>query len=385
MKNLLNFVLLSCIAMLGVFACIDPSTISGGAGDGVITAMAIPFVQHRGLFTKKIVAVVDQVVEPMAFLRSFFTEDLSLTKEVSIEVRRGKRKVAVDVLRGADGVHTTRTKSTETIILPPYYYLTTTLNDTDLYEAAMGSQNPALMSRLIKQKANDVRELIAQVETAEELQCAQVLQTGQIQLNEGVDINYGRKAASIVDGGASTYWTDPTVNPRDAFKAGANFLKTEGKLAGGGALTAILGEDAYEALIGNPKFQAASDIKDYELALMREPQRESTGGVLQGRLSAGSYKFNIWTYPEVYDTESASNVPYIAPHNLVIIPSNPKFLMTYGAVPQIMEDDNSMPQKGKYLIQDFKDKRKGNHEIAVKSAPVAVPVMVDHIYTQKVA
>ena len=383
MKNLLNYILLGCLAAFAVIACVDVSILTESHGGEI--AFAIPVVQHRGLFTKKIIEVVDQVVDATGFLRSFFKDDLSLTKEVSIEVRRGKRKVAVDVLRGANGNHNVRSKSTETVILPPYYYETTTLNDNDLYDAAMGSQNPALMSRLIQQKANDVRDLINIIERAEELQCAQVLQTGEIQLEEGTNINYGRKAGSIVDGGAATYWTDPTVDPKVAFRKAGEWLKKEGKLAGGGVMNAILGDDALDALVNNDIFKAAADLKDYELDKIREPQRNAEGGVLHGRVSAGAYKFNIWTYPEFYDTESATNLPYIAPHNMIVIPENPNFIMAYGAVPQIMDDNNSMPQQGKYLIQDFKDPEKGNHKMAVKSAPVAVPVMVDQIYTQKVA
>ena len=78
-----------------------------------VAFMAIPAVDGRALFTKKTVQVYKEQISVKSFLRSFFTEVESLTKEVSIFVRRGTDKVAVDVSRHSDGNMNKFTSSTE--------------------------------------------------------------------------------------------------------------------------------------------------------------------------------------------------------------------------------------------------------------------------------
>ena len=83
----------------------------------------IPITEGRSVFTNVILAKWDELSELQAkgFLRSFFTKKTSTTLEVSVEVRRGTEKVAVDVLRGTNGNRNAISKSSEKIIVPPYF------------------------------------------------------------------------------------------------------------------------------------------------------------------------------------------------------------------------------------------------------------------------
>ena len=376
--------------MVSVFA---GSTITGTAV-GLATAsflmpsstpgvvfMAIPIQDARNLFTKMIVAVYKEQTVTTSFLRSFFPTKEVMSKEISIEVQRGFEKVAVDVERGTNGNRNTFSKSTEKSFVPPFYWEYLTANEHRLYDVAIGMMNTNSFSQMTAELAEDLFKLRQKIERAYELQCSQVLQTGIVQLNAGVNIDFKRKAASLADLSASP-WTTGTNDPYKDLENGAKFIRQVGK-SQGSIYNVIMGGEAYSAFENNTIVKERADIRNFSMDSIREPQRNSVGGTLQGEVSAGSYKFRIWTYPEYYDNAAGESVPYVNEKKIIILPEAPKFTLTFGAVPQLIEN-GSVPQKGAYLIQDFVDQRATSHEMHIKSAGVAIPVAVDQIYTAKV-
>jgi hypothetical protein len=117
---------------------------------------------------------------------------------------------------------------------------------------------------------------------------------------------------------------------------------------------------------------------------IREPQRNAQGGVLHGTVSAGPYRFNIWTYPEFYEDTQGNMQPYVNPKKIVCLPENPRFAFEFGAPPQLIGRDGNVPQSGSYYVYDYMNERAATHEIHTKSAGVAVPIAVDQMYTAKV-
>lgn len=343
--------------------------------------MGISATDARNLFTKKLIAVYKEMTTPTSFLRSFFQVDEGLTKEVSIEVQRGTEKVAVDVLRGTDGNRNTMSKSTEKIFVPPLYWDYIVANDHRLYDVAIGAKSAEVISVLANELAGEMLNLKNKQERAYELQCAQVLTTGIVQLNAATDIDYKRKAGSLVDTSGATPWTTGSVDPTLQMEEGCNFLRQVGK-SEGATINVIMGSTAFGAFINNTIVKERGDIRAFSLLGIREPQRNSVGASFHGQVACGSYMVNVWTYPEFYDNSSSVSTPYIDPKKIIMIPEAPKFKLSFGAVPQLL--DGSMPQRGAYLVSEYFDDRKVAHEMHIKSAGVAIPVAVDQIYTRKV-
>lgn len=343
--------------------------------------MAISATDARNLFTKKLIAVYKEKTTPTSFLRSFFSIDESLTKEVSIEVQRGTEKVAVDVLRGTDGNFNKMSKSTEKIFIPPFYRENIMANDHRLYDVAIGAQSAEVISVLASELADEVNILKAKIERAIEKQCADVFETGIITLNAGTNIDFKRKAASLVNTGAGTYWATGTVSPYDQMLEGANFLRQTGK-SQGGVLNAIMGTIAFNDFLKNTIVKERADVLNFKLDMVNEPQKNSVGASLHGRVSVGSYLVNIWTYPEFYDDANGVSTPYVNPKKIIMLPENPEFKLAFGAVPQLL--DGSMPKPGAFVVSEYFDQDKVFHKISVKSAAVAIPVAIDQIYTRQV-
>lgn len=346
--------------------------------------MAISVTDARALFTKQLIDVYQERIMPTSFLRSFFPTVTSPTKLVSIEVERGYEKIAVDVLRGTEGNRNTFSRSTEKIFEPPYYREFFDATELDLYDRVLGSQGNAqvpLFTALLQSVSDRLGLLQDKIERSYEKQCAEVLTSGIVTLNHGSNIDFKRKAESLVDEGAGQYFAD-NIDPFAKFEAGGNFLRTVGK-SGDAVFNAILGSTALTNLLANTKFTARQNLFNMALDQVIGPVRNSVGATYHGTITAGSYKVQLWAYPQFYDNASGVSTPYIDPKQVIMIPSNPRFKLSFAAVPQLIGQPGQLPVQGAYTIGEYMDPRRAAHEFDIKSAGIAIPVAVDQIYTFK--
>lgn len=345
--------------------------------------MAIPASQARALYTQLVADMLIERTKVMSFLRSFFPTKESVTKYVTIEVQRGTEKVAVDVTRGSQGNYNKVSKSTEKIFEPPYFREWINATELDLYDliAGDGTVSEAQFTQFLESMAEKLQMLIAKIERAYELQCSQVLETGIITVADGTNIDFKRKAAHLVDKGGGNYWATSGVSPFTDIEAGCVLIRQNGK-AQGGVFNAIFGSTAWQHFLDNDKVLGRAAIQNWSLTNVREPQRDSVGGTLHGRITCGSYEVNLWTYPEYYDNSSNASTPYLNAKKVIVLPENPRFKLAFAAVPQIA--GSGALKKGAYVIGEKKDDFDGIHKMDVKSAGVAIPTAVDEIYTVQV-
>ena len=338
----------------------------------------------RGALTNAIVAIYTETTTVSSFLRSFFPASFSPTKLISFEVKRVTEKIAVDILRGTGTNLNKKSRSTLKTMEPPLYGEGFNVNELDVYDSAFGTLDPALMAQLAVQSAEELIDIRNMIERSYEKQCADVLNSGVITLSSGDNIDFKRKAGSMVDGGAGTYWTVATVDPMVALQASAQFIREEGKVQGG-IYNVIMGGSALNAMLNNPKFQAKYDLKEVKLGEIHEPQRMSTGGTLHGRVSAGSYMFNIWTYPEGYRNASNVFTKYIPDTDFITLPEVTNFKTSHALVPQLPGmTPMRQTEGGAYVFNEYVDMKNRNHTQEILSAGVALPLAIDTIYTQKV-
>lgn len=348
--------------------------------------MNISATDAQALFTKKLIELYKERPVTTSFLRSFFPTDESDTKEISIMVIRGTEKIAVDVQRGTEGNRNSFSKSTEKIFVPPYYREYFDATDLDLYDSLFGASEISVdkLASFLNSVADKFGILQDKIERAYERQCAQVLQTGVVTLNAGINIDFKRKADSLVDLNATTgYWTVANHDLYADLITGCNFIRQKGK-SQGGTFNAIFGASALSAMMGNAVFTTRQNLFNMSLDMIAPPQRDAVGGVFLGQLTAGTNKINVWSYPEFYDDAAGVSTPYIDDTNVILIPVKPRFKLGFAAVPQLLKAAGQKIVKGAYLFGEYLDERNTAHIMDVKSAGVAIPVAVDQIYTMKV-
>jgi hypothetical protein len=355
--------------------------------------MSISTADIRALFTKTLIDVYQERPPVTNFLQSFFPVETVPTKTFSIEVERLGEKVAVDVVRGTEGNRNTFYRSTEKIFEPPLFREYFDLTELDLYDRVLGSQGNAqlpLFKALLNSGAERLGLLVDKIRRAKEIQCAQVLITGKVTMQYGAtaSIDYKRKAGSIVDLGAGNYWAS-NVDPFVTLTNACDFIRKTGR-SGAGTYNAILGSQALADLLANTKFTARQNYFNMSLDAVVAPSgtRSALGCTFHGIVTAGSYKVQLWAYPQFYDLDNGdgtyTSTAYFDPKQVAVIPEIPRFRMVHCAVPMLIGQPGQLPQQGEYVMQEFLDERRAKHILDVQSAPVAVPTAVDTIYTVKV-
>lgn len=342
----------------------------------------------KGIVTKAIADAYKERAKATSFLRSFFPTKEYAAAEISIEVVRGTERIAVDVVPGDLGNLNKFTRSTERIYKPPAYREYFIVSALEGYDALFGQSeyiSDTQMTVFVESAVDRLMELVAMIERAYELQCAQVLQTGIVQLKNNANIDFKRKSGSMVDKSGAT-WAAGTNDPRAHLIEAGDWLRANGKVQGGN-LNVIMGSSAYNAMINNAAFKDVADIRRMSFDELREPQRMATGQSLHGSVSAGAYNFTVFTYPEIYEDATGTQQNYIDPKKIIVIPENPRFQLSFAGIPFVDGDgDNAVAgvRKGAYQIGKYVEKRGATIDYDVQSSGIAIPVAVDQIYTAQV-
>lgn len=345
----------------------------------------------RNLYTKKLIAVYSERPRSTRFLTSLFTVQEANTKELSIEVQRGTEKIAVDVERGTEGNRNQFSRSTEKIFVPPYYSEYFDMTELDLYDALFlrSEVDAAVFTAFLNQVADKMMELTKMIERSIEVQCKQVLEDGIVQLKGGVNIDYKRKADSKVNvsalvGRAWSVANDLTCTPYKDIENGCTFIRTKGKTTAS-VYDCIMGSEVIDTFMSLPQVQKRQDLTNLKLDDLNAPIRNGEGGVLHGMISAGPYKVRLWSYPEYYENpQTGVLTQYVNPKLFVLVPENPKFVLGYAAVPMVMDNVGVMPAQGAYVFDEEIDRWEMTHKRRVRSAPLAIPLAIDQLYTAQV-
>lgn len=352
--------------------------------------MSIPLQQARKIFTEETVAVYRENAPVPSFLRNMFTERTTTSKIVNIEVQRDTEYIAVDVNRGGGGKRNTFSKSTLKEFMPPYFEENFDATSMDRYDIAFGQGE--ISARTIGLAAREVGmkliKLQDKIERAKEKMCAEVLETGVVTLTKGVNIDFKRKAESLVDPGAGNYWTTTDAPVEAQIVAAGTFIRNKGKNAVK-ELDMILSSASWIALKETTYFKDTANFNAVQLIAVNRPIADAFGATMHGQIDAGQFKVNVFVYDEVYDTEAAAANRYLSEDVTIFLPvTGHQLVMAHGGVPAIIRDVQNaefpewiMNMEGAYWVNNYIDPRGKAHIFEIMSAPVPIPVTVDMIYT----
>lgn len=356
--------------------------------------MSISLVQAKAIFTSLMMESYNELIPAPSFLKSFFDVRTTTAKSVKLEVRRGTEFIAVDVLRGADGLRTQESKSTEREYIPPFFDLNFDATAEDRYDTLFGispSFTPETIGLLAQDIAGkyDVRRQM--IERAKEKQCAEVLETGVVTMVNGDNIDYKRKATSLVDLGGGAYWSNSGADIETHLSNAGTFLRTDGKSAVK-ELHMITSTAAWVALKATDWFAANANFRRVSLMDLPLPVADTTGSSFMGQISGGEYIINVWLYNETYTNTAGSTVRYLPTNKATFIPvSGTRFRMAHAGVPGIVADISNaefsefiVNQASEYWLNNYIDKKRKAHIFEILSAPLAIPTTIDMIYTLQV-
>lgn len=353
--------------------------------------MAISLNQHKATITNRIIRKFSDDAPVQLGFSGFFPAQTSIEKTVGIEVERNLQRIAVDVQRCTDPVRNIFSTSVEKIFEPPYFNEAFDFTACQRYDVTFGNNtNPSTSDaiNMINQTSKRMQTLRNKILRAAELQRSQVLQTGIVVLKNGDNIDYKRKATSMVALGAGARWNEATGTPLDDLATAGEFLREEG-LSTDGTLNAIMGRDAYAAFMSNDQVKANADFRRINKLEIGMPQFDkATGMVFQGQIGTADYTVNLFTYNSFYTDDAGATQKYLDPKNVVILPSDFEGVTAYAGIPAITRDKAnaefsqfiSVIESDMYM-DNYIDPEKMAHWFRLRSAPLAIPVSIDRIYT----
>lgn len=354
--------------------------------------MSLPLQQSKALFHKIMLAKYREEIPAPNFLKSFFQVETTPAKSVSIEVMRGTERVAVDVLRGAGSNRNKFSRYSEKEYIPPFYSEEFEGTQLDRYDRVFGDEAsgiPTTIGYLARDVAMKYVELRNKIERAKEKQCSQILETGIVELTNHDNIDFKRKAGSKVDN-TDDPWTSSSADVEGQLVEAGDFMRQTGKNTAN-TFNLILSSDEWLRLKQTDYFQNNANFQQIQLIDINTPQVNAGGGVFHGRISAGPYLFDVWTYDEVYEDNTGTIQYYWPRTQAAVVPQQgAKLVLAHAGVPAILTDRSRAEyprfiaqQRAEYYLNNYIDEQRKSHTFEIYSAPLAVPVTVDMLYTMK--
>lgn len=361
--------------------------------------MAIAIQDHSAKLTSKIVGKFEEMIPVRTGFAGWFPEETTPTLEVDVEVQRDNDLIAVDVVRFTEGNKNKSSRVSEHKYIPPYFKEDYDFQRDQVYmntiALGVGMENVQVNRVLAMNAIKQVTKNRDKVIRAIRKQQADVLQTGIVALENGDNIDYRRKATSMVNvDTAGDYWSvSASANPITDIRKGMDFLRNVGN-SGGSAVNVIMRSAALEAFLATTqvKEQGTNVIQQIQRININMPQFDGVSGfAFHGQIAAGDFNVNLWTYNEKYTDANGATQYYLAENKVVMIPDDFQGKTVFGGLPTMNKTSingvsTAVPGivEAMYLIRNYSDEKTMSSTIELTSAPLVVPFTIDKIYTMQV-
>lgn len=237
------------------------------------------------------------------------------------------------------------------------------------------------------------------IKRAVELQASQILQTGTMTLvNKDGDtvyeVDFKPKASHFPTAGTTVgygpVWSD-TANstPLDDLQLLAKTIRADGKINpdrlifGEGSLNNFMDSEQVTTRLDNRRIEIGGIMPQNSQGLL------DSGATFYGTIWTGTYKFEMWAYPDTYrDPVTGNPVEYIASDNVVMMSSKGRLDFTAAEVPLPLGPDprvaNLMPgrmsssERGFDVTPNLYATLNGKQVMGeLESCPLLIPVQID--------
>lgn len=350
----------------------------------------ISVVDALGMFTKYMMKLLILKPEVDKFFKQFFQEEVSAAEGTNFEVIRSGRQIVNDIGINDEPIITHMRKSTEKLFIPPNIDLAVSVSALDAYNRIAGQTgyvNDEAVFTLASDTAKEVQINLDRIERREELMCAQALESGIVSLDKGTDVDYKRRAGSLIAYSAGIDWNIQTVDPGKVLIQMAEFMVTYGLVGPGDIINIVMGDDALTAFQNNTKIKERAEVRRMNFMNLSTGAQIGKGATPQGMASFGNYTFNIWGYSGRYEDKDGNTVKYMNPKKVIALPNSPDFKMFYGGTKAWIGDGESKVVgivKGKRNFYKVRDELKVSELHGVRTRPLPILREVDRVATATV-
>jgi len=285
--------------------------------------------------------VFKQVREPTGFLQRLFTVKpggIYNGDKIFIDIKRIGEDVAVVVEKCTGPNMNDISRFTTKEFKPPQYgeafpmdacELLNRMAGVDPYSAAYEDYAGQLVAMMF----DGFVDIDAKISRGIELQASQILQTGQLSLtdsdgNTRYELDFLPKATHFPTVG--TAWSAAGADPIADILALCNTIRSNGKVD---ANRLIMGESALNNFLGNDKVQKNLDNRRIEIGEIA-PELRDSGATFYGFVWVGTYRMEIWAYPEEYkDPQTGNPVKYVDNDKVIVLSTRTRLDKASARVP----------------------------------------------------
>ena len=324
--------------------------------------------------TLTMLEAVEQMTPPRRFLmNTFFNGSVPQTfgtKTVTIDIVKGRRKMAPFVHPSLPGSVASRKGFVSNTYEPPYIQPKLPTNADLILKRAAG-ENPfstrTPLERAGEQLGRDLRDLDEQIVRREEWMCAQALTTGKVRvIGEGVDdtIDFQMEDShkiTLAQGRWNASGSDPIGNLRQ-------WQRLVAKDSGRTASVAVLSAEAQDAFQSNKTVLDQLNSRRVDMGMIK-PELLPDGVTYLGYLNdpgVDLYVYNEWFLEDEDEGES----PMIPAGGLILGSTGTRNAMLYGAIQDLDAIESGLVEAARFP-KSWVTQEPSRRWLKLQSAPLA--------------
>lgn len=316
--------------------------------------MAIQAVQNYTRLMARVFTDLE-TIPVFTFFQNLFTSGQTIIEidanAIDIDIQRGNKKLAVYIPRGSDAINVGLNQAlidkftSDTKLFPLIEELSPITSDM-ISKRMPGEPVYAPLSRTAKQTALAMkahREHMNRIIRKMELSAAESIRTGFQTIHAGLKYDFYRQAAHNIV--AATAWSDAAnaVCVSDLAGAGDLVFRNGNRRP----TDVIFSGLAWDEFILTTKLKALADNRRI-VHFVADMQQDAPGGyddwvragaIFQGQVKAGDWKFNMWTYPAIYDTDADVQTQYLPDGEVIVLAKGARYDRYFGPQDRLEVDD----------------------------------------------
>lgn len=305
-----------------------------------------------------------------------------LTEEVLLDVKKGKRKMAPFVAPRIGGVTIAREGYKTQKITAPRLAPQRAMTKDDVTARLIGESivsNMTPQQRQVRLLATDLEELQDSITRRKEWLAAQVLFQGKAVLQGYADQNGDETIEQVIDFeftqteslSGTDLWTSAESDPYDDL---STWRKQIIKECGIAPTVAVLGEEAYQALMNHDKFMDKFNKINANFGNI-EPSVKNEAVTFVGKIPG--LGLELYTYDDWYLDEEGVEHSFV-PADKVLLAVAKKGGFAYGAITQIeAKSQGFVTYEGEVVPKQWADTANEQVMVRLSSRPVPKPFDVN--------
>lgn len=295
-----------------------------------------------------------ETIPVFTFFQNLFTSGQTIIEvdanAIDIDIQRGNKKLAVYIPRGTDAINLDLNRAllekftSDTKLFPLIEELTPITSDM-ITKRMPGEPVYTPLSKTAKQTALAMkahREQMNRIIRKMEMSAAESIRTGFQTIHGGLKYDFYRLATHNI--AAGTAWSDgANAAPITDLSNAGNLIFRDGNRR---PTDVIFGSGSWD------EFLATTQIKD--LANSRRivhftadmtvdapagyDDWVKSGVIFQGQVKAGDWKFWMWTYPSIYETDDDVVTQYLPDGEVLIIAKGARYDRYFGPADRLEVD-----------------------------------------------